>query len=265
MPEVTSYAQGTPSWIDLSTTDAEGALAFYSALFGWENDPQEMGPDSFYYMQRLGGKAVCGLYLQMEDETARGIPSHWTTYITVDNADEAAARAEQAGGTLLAGPFDVFEAGRMAMLQDPEGAVFAVWQPKLHIGCEVKNDPGTLIWNEVMSNNPSQAGAFYGAVLGTEFTHAPMDYYLLRAGGRSVAGVLQITPEMHGVPPCWVTYFGVDDADAKTAQAQELGAAVLVAPWDVPGEGRVAVLQDPQGAVFNLFQPVPGGTLLQSS
>ena len=124
MPEVTSYAQGTPSWIDLSTTDAEGALAFYSALFGWENDPQEMGPDSYYYMQRLRGKAVCGLYLQMEDDTTRGIPSHWTTYITVDNADEAATRAEQAGGTVLAGPFDVFEAGRMAMLQDPEGAVF---------------------------------------------------------------------------------------------------------------------------------------------
>ena len=158
MPQVTSYTQGTPSWIDLSTTDTEGALAFYSALFGWENDPQEMGPDAFYYMQRLGGHAVCGLYLQMEDQTSQGVPSHWTTYITVENADDAAARAEQAGGTVLAGPFDVFEAGRMAMLQDPEGAVFAVWQPKLHIGCEVKGDPGTLIWNEVMTNNPAKRG-----------------------------------------------------------------------------------------------------------
>ena len=90
MPEVTSYAQGTPSWIDLCTTDTEGALAFYSALFGWENDPQEMGPDGYYYMQRLRGKAVCGLYLQMEDEAAQGIPPHWTTYITVDSADDAA-------------------------------------------------------------------------------------------------------------------------------------------------------------------------------
>ena len=265
MPEVTSYAQGTPSWIDLSTTDVERALAFYGTLFGWENDPNPTGPDSFYYMQRLGGHAVCGLYQQMEDETAQGVPSHWTTYITVDSADDAASRAEQAGGTVLAGPFDVFDAGRMAMLRDPEGAVFAVWQPKAHIGCEVKGDPGTLIWNEVMSNNPAQAGAFYGAVLGTEFTSAPMGYYLLRAGGKSVAGVLQITAEMQGCVPCWVTYFGVDDAEAKTAKAQELGATVLVAPWDVPGEGRVAVLQDPQGAVFNLFQPIPGGTLLQPS
>ena len=116
-----------------------------------------------------------------------------------------------------------------------------------------------------MTNNPEQAGGFYNAVLGTEFNAAPMDYYLLRAGGRSVAGVLKITPEMQGCFPCWVTYFGVDDADAKTTQAQELGATVLVQPWDVPGEGRVAVLQDPQGAVFNLFQPVPGGTLLRPS
>ena len=265
MPDVTGYTQGTPSWIDLSTTDTEGALAFYSALFGWVNDPQEMGPDSFYYMQRLRGKAVCGLYGQMEEDTQRGIPSHWTTYITVDSADDAAARAEQAGGTVLAAPFDVFEAGRMAILQDPEGAVFAVWQPKGHIGSEVRDEPGALVWNEVMSNNPAQAGAFYGAVLGTEFTSAPMDYYLLRAGGRSVAGVLQITPEMQGCLPCWVTYFCVEDADAKAAQAAGLGATILVQPWDVPGEGRVAVLQDPQGAVFNLFQPAPGGTLLQQS
>ena len=153
----------------------------------------------------------------------------------------------------------------MAMLQDPEGAVFAVWQPKAHIGCEVKNEPGAVIWNEVMTKNPQEAGSFYGAVLGVEFTSAPMDYYLLRAGGTSVAGVLQITPEMQGCVPCWVVYFCVDDADAKTAQAEVLGATVLLQPWDVPGEGRVAVLQDPQGAVFNIFQPVPGGTLLQSS
>jgi predicted enzyme related to lactoylglutathione lyase len=265
MPQVTSYAPGTPSWIDLSTTDAEGALAFYGTLFGWENDPQSMGPDAFYYMQRLRGLAVCGLYQQMEDQTSQGVPSHWTTYITVESADHAASRAEQAGGSILVAPCDVFEAGRMAMLQDPEGAVFAVWEPKAHIGCEVKSEPSALIWNEVMTNNPAEAGAFYGAVLGVEFTSAPMGYYLLRAGGSSVAGVLQITPQMHGTPPCWGVYFGVDDADAKTAQAVKLGATALVPPWDIPGEGRVAVLQDPQGAVFNLFQPVSGGTLLQSS
>ena len=265
MPQVTSYAPGTPSWVDLSTTDVEGALAFYSALFGWENDPQSMGPDDFYYMQRLRGLAVCGLYRQMEDQTARGIPSHWTTYITVEDADAAAARAEQAGGSVLAGAFDVFEAGRMAMIQDPEGVVFAVWQPKSHIGCEVKGESGAVVWSEVMTNSPSEAGAFYGAVVGVEMTSAPMDYYLLRVAGSSVAGVLQITPEMHGAPPCWVVYFGVDDVDAKTAQTQELGGTVLVPPWDVPSEGRIAVLQDPQGAVFNLFQPLPGGTLLQPS
>ncbi len=265
MPEITSYAPGTPSWVDLSTTDAEGALTFYGALFGWDNDPQPMGPDSFYYMQRMRGHAVCGLYQQMEDQTAQGVLSHWATYITVDSVDDATARAEQAGGTVLVAPCDVFEAGRMAMIQDPEGAVFAVWQPKAHIGCEVKNEPGAVIWNEVMTKNPQEAGSFYGAVLGVEFTNAPMDYYLLRAGGTSVAGVLQITPEMQGCVPCWVVYFCVDDADAKTAQAEVLGATVLLQPWDVPGEGRVAVLQDPQGAVFNIFQPVPGGTLLQSS
>ena len=258
MPEVTSYAPGTPSWADLATTDEKGALAFYGALFGWEDDPQPMGPDSFYHMQKLRGLYVSAMYQQMEEEKSQGVPSHWNTYITVDNADNAVARVNEAGGQVLFGPMDVFDAGRMAMVQDPQGAVFAVWQPKDYIGSQVKGEVGAIAWNELLTNSPAEAGAFYKAVLGMESAEAQGGYNLLKVGGDDVAGMLQITPEMGEVPPCWVIYFEVTDADASTSQAEGLGATVIAAPWDVPGEGRVAVLQDPQGAVFCLFQRVPG-------
>ena len=219
--------------------------------------PSRWGPTVSTTCKGCGATLVCGLYQQMEDQTAQGVPSHWATYITVGNADDATARAERAGGTVLVAPCDVFEAGRMAMLQDPEGAVFAVWQPKAHIGCEVKSEPGAVIWNEVMTKNPQEAGSFYGAVLGVEFTSAPMDYYLLRAGGTSVAGVLQITPEMQGCVPCWVVYFCVDDADAKTAQAE-----VLAQPFGVTtalGRAWRRPRRRPSGPTRGGVQHIPAG------
>ena len=127
MPEITGYPQGTPSWAELSTTDAAGALEFYSALLGWEDDPQSMGPDmGFYHMQRLRGLEAAALYEQGPEEKAQGIPAHWRTYFTVTNTDAAVERAKAAGGSVVFGPMDVFEAGRTCMLMDPQGAVFAV-------------------------------------------------------------------------------------------------------------------------------------------
>ncbi len=256
MPEVTVHTPGTPSWAELSTTDAAGALAFYSALFGWEDDPQAISEDWFYHMQKLNGLETAAIYEQGAEERAQGVPPHWNTYITVDNVDSVAEQAGQLGGAVLLNPMDVFEAGRMAMLQDPQGAIFAVWQPNQHIGVRVKGEPGAMIWNELMTSSTSAAIEFYGGLLGLERgeTMGEMNYTLIRAQGTEVAGVLEITPEMGPVPPHWTIYFAVNDVDETVAKARSLGGGVLVPGTDIPAIGRFAALTDPQGAAFSIFK-----------
>ena len=256
MPEVTVHTPGTPSWAELSTTDASGALAFYSALFGWKDDPQAISEDWFYHMQKLNGLEAAAIYEQGEEERTQGVPPHWNTYITVDNVDSVAEQAGKLGGAVLFGPMDVFEAGRMAMLQDPQGAIFAVWQPNQHIGVRVKGEPGAMIWNELMTSSSSAAIEFYGGLLGLERgeTMGEMNYTLMRAQGTEVAGVLEITPEMGPVPPHWTIYFAVNDVDETVAKARSLGGGVLVPGTDIPAIGRFAALTDPQGAAFSIFK-----------
>ena len=255
MPEVTSHAPGTPSWFELSTTDEKGALNFYSALFAWVDDPQPIGEKMLYHMQKLKGLEAAAIYQQPEEERNLGVPAHWITYFTVTNTDEAVAKTEQAKGTVLFGPMDVFTAGRMAMLQDRQGATFAVWQPQDHIGCRVKGEPGAIAWNELLTTDPKDATDFYGSLLGVVSAPAegPMEYTLLKASGADVAGVMQITEEMGPVPPNWMVYFGVANVDDTASKAASLGATLLVPGMDIPGVGRFATIQDPQGAVFSIF------------
>ena len=255
MPEVTSHAPGTPSWFELSTNDENGALEFYSAIFGWVDDPQPIGENWLYHMQKLNGLEAAAIYQQQAEERNLGVPSHWNTYFTVTNADDAVAKVQQAGGTVLFGPMDVFTAGRMAMLQDRQGAAFAVWQPQDHIGCRVKGEPGAIMWNELVTNDQKDATDFYTGLLGlgSGSMEGPMEYTLLKASGDDVAGVMQITEDMGPVPPNWMVYFGVANVDDTTSQAESLGAIVLVPGTDIPGIGRFATIQDPQGAVFGIF------------
>jgi predicted enzyme related to lactoylglutathione lyase len=260
MPKVTKHAPGAPSWTDLSTTDDGAAAAFYGSLFGWTDDPQEMGPDAVYRMQRLDSQLVAGIYQLGPEEKAQNVPPHWNIYFAVENADEAVTKAKAAGGTILMGPHDVFDAGRMAVVQDPQGAVFNVWQPNQNIGSEVMQEPGTITWVELMTGDTDQAIEFYKKVLPIETGKmaGPMPYTMVRAGGNDVAGMMNISdmgPEAAGVPPNWSIYFGSADTDRTVEQARSLGAAVMVEPRDIPSIGRFAVLRDPQGAVFSVFQP----------
>ena len=268
MPEVTSYAPGAPSWAELSTTDESGALSFYSALFGWENEPHEMGPNWNYNMQKVQGQYACSIYQQGEEERTQNVPPHWNIYFTVNNADETAETVKQNGGSLVFGPMDVFEAGRMAMCQDPQGAFFAIWQAKQHIGAGIKDEAGAMIWNELLTTDRNAGIEFYVNALGMERGEMieTIDYAFLNAGGSGVAGVIQITPEMGQFPPHWSVYFGVDDTDAAVAKAQSLGATVYVPPTDIvpaegqPAIGRFAALADPQGASFSVFKDmIPRG------
>lgn len=265
MPKVTKHAPGTPSWADLSTTDDRSAVTFYGSLFGWTDDPQEMGPDAFYHMQRIDGQSVVGIYKQGEEGAAQNVPPHWNTYFTVENADQTAQKAREAGGTVVMEAFDVFEAGRTAVLQDPQGAVFCVWQPNQHLGSELMQEPGTITWVELMTTDTDHAGEFYKKVLAIETSPmaGPVPYTIVKVGDVEVAGMMNISdmgPESAGVPPNWSIYFGTSDADRTVEQAKSLGASVMVAPKDIPNIGRFAVLQDPQGAVFSVFQPIQANT-----
>ena len=192
MPEVTSHAPGTPSWFELSTTDEKGAMEFYSAIFGWVDDPQPIYENWSYHMQKLNGLEAAAIYQQQAEERKLGVPPHWNTYFSVTNVDESVARVQQAGGSLLFGPMDVFAAGRMAMLQDRQGAAFAVWQAEGHIGCRVKGEPGAIMWNELMTSDQTDATEFYTGLLGlgSGSMEGPMEYTLLKVSGDDVAGVM---------------------------------------------------------------------------
>jgi uncharacterized protein len=252
----TSYAQGTPNWVDLQTTDQAAAKAFYAGLFGWTYDDQPMGEGAVYSMAKLGDEYAAAIAPQSPELQAAGAPPMWNTYIAVDSVDDAVTRVEAAGGQVAMPPFDVMDAGRMAFVLDPSGAAVALWQANQHIGATLVNETGTLTWNELITTDPA-AAKFYEQVLGVTTSTMDMgtgEYTLFHAGDQMVGG--STPPPMEGVPNHWHVYFAVDDADATAARATELGGSVMVAPFDTP-VGRMAVLTDPQGAVFSIIKPAP--------
>ena len=255
MPTRTAYEPGTPSWTDLMTPDPAAAKAFYTSLFGWEYVDEDTGvPDNPYTIASKNGKSVVGMGLQFDEEKAAGIPPHWNTYVTVADCDAATEKAKGLGATVLAGPMDVMEAGRMTVLADPAGAVFSLWQAQEHIGAELVNEHGALDWNELITPDVDAAVKFYGDLFGwkaqTSDSGGGMDYTEFLLGDRSIAGAMK--PPMAGIPPNWGVYFAVDDTDATVAAATKGGATVIVEPMDIR-PGRMAVLSDPQGAVFSVL------------
>lgn len=253
MPEMTSFAPGTPSWVDLATPDPSAAVAFYSGLFGWTAG--EPGPDDQtggYRMFLLGGRPVAGA----APIVTEGHPPSWTTYITVADADATMAKVADAGGTVIAEPMDVMTFGRMAVFSDTTGAVAAVWQPRDHIGAGVVNEPGALCWNELTCRDGDAGKAFYAAVFGWEAvdgTPGGMPYTTFRLGGRDVAGHIRMDDSWPAeIPAHWMVYFAVADTDAAAARAKELGGSISVEPFDIAA-GRIAVLGDPHGAYFSVI------------
>jgi len=254
MPTRDSYTQGTPNWVDLQTSDQAAAKAFYTHLFGWLYDDQPMPDGQVYSMAVLRGHQVAAIAPQPPELAAAGAPPMWNTYLAVDSADEATARAEEAGGTVAMAPFDVMDAGRMSFVLDPSGAAVALWQADKHIGATLVNEPGTLNWNELITSDQG-VFAFYTAVAGLTAAVEDMGdgqpYAVFKAGEAPVGG--SMLPQAPGVPNHWHVYFGTDDADAAAATAAEQGGTVVVPPFDTP-VGRIAVLSDPQGAVFSVIK-----------
>lgn len=249
------HAPGTFCWIELATTDGPGAKKFYTELFGWEPTDSPIGPDMVYTIYKINGKDVAASY-EKTGHDMQHVPTHWACYVAVTSADETAAKAKSLGGTVVQEPFDVMEHGRMAVIADPTGAHFCIWQPKQHKGVGVKNENNTLCWNELMTNDTERAKDFYTKLFGwkTKTDAGATPYTEWINGEDHIGGMMQIQPEMGPMPPAWGLYFAVDDCDAKVAQAQSLGARTYVPPTDIPNVGRFAVLADPHGAVFNVIK-----------
>lgn len=246
------FAQGTPCWVDIGTPDLDGAIEFYSGLFGWEVEkgPADMG---HYSMARLHGRNVAGL----ADQQVPGM-TVWTTYLAVDDVDSTVALVTEHGGSVLAEPMTVEGFGRMAVVADAGGAVVAFWQAAGHPGFDVTDEPGSVCWNELTTRAVQASTDFYGSVVGIDVVPTPsdgMDYYELRVGGRGVAGLMPMVGDMwpDELPNHWMVYFAVEDTDATAARCAELGGQVPVPPTDIP-PGRFAVLTDPQGGHFSILR-----------
>ena len=252
--EIDAYDEGVPSWVDLGTSDIAAGAAFYAGLFGW--DVPEGPPDAGgYRIATLRGRPVAGIGGQQNPG-----PPYWTTYVNTSDAEAAADRVGSSGGTVIVPPFDVLDAGRMAVFLDPAGAAFSVWQPGNHHGAGIVNEPGSLSWNELVTTDIDGSKEFYGEVFGWRgetYGEGPGAYTEFKLGDRSVAGMMAKPEAMPAeVPPYWGVYFAVDDCDASAARVTELGGAVIAPPMDIE-PGRFAVVSDPQGAMFQVMKLKP--------
>ena len=245
--KVDRYEPGVPCWVDLSTPDIAKSVSYYTELFGWtvEDQGEEAG---HYHICSSGGLPVAGIGPLMSPS-----PAHWTNYVNVTSADETVAKVESAGGTVLMGPMDVMDIGRMAIVADPAGAVIGIWQPGNFYGAQLVNQPVSFTWSQLLSTDIDRAVPFYTSVFGWDATNdAENGGTAFSVGGNPVCGGMAMPPEVpQGTPSYWDVYFSVADADASAAQVKELGGQVLMGPMDIPA-GRIASTMDPTGAVVGI-------------
>jgi predicted enzyme related to lactoylglutathione lyase len=256
MAETTWYSQGAFCWAECSTSDLEGAKAFYAKVFNWEVEETPI-PGGVYVQFKRNGKSVAAAAEQQEQEKTQGIPPHWNVYIAVDDADTVSKEAEQLGATILAPAFDVLESGRMAVVADPTGGAIGFWQAKDHIGAEVYAEENAMTWWELMTPDPKRATEFYTSLFGYETEMQDTStgpYVVLKHKGENAAGIM--APPA-GTPPIWTPYVHVADADATLTAATAAGAETLMRVTEGKGIGRLSWIKDPQGAIIAFIQPAP--------
>ncbi len=253
-----SYTHGTFSWVENSTTDQDGAKRFYTSVFGWDYDDRPVTDEVVYTMALVDGRTVGAISPQMQNERDMGVPPHWNNYVTVDEVDAAAARVKELGGTLHVEPFDVMEAGRMAPVSDPTGAVFYLWQAKETTGAGLVNAPSAFCWNELATTDTEAAKSFYSELLGWSFESAGdegPEYWMISNSGNLNGGIRELGDEVPpGTPSHWLPYFAVTDIDATAAKAGDGGGQVLMPKTSLGERGSFGVLADHVGSVFAIYE-----------
>jgi predicted enzyme related to lactoylglutathione lyase len=259
MAHIEWHAPGSFCWFELATTDQKAAKAFYQSLFGWGVNDTPMGPDETYTIFTVDGRDCAAGYTMRQEQRGMGIPPNWLVYIAVTNVDLASSKVATAGGTLLMAPFEVMDAGRMSVVQDPTGATFALWQAKKSQGTRIANVDFTIGWADLNTPDPARAAKFYGDVFGWKFVAnkdmapaGPSDYAHIVNGTEMIGGVPPASQRDPHSPPNWMIYVEVPDCAASVAKAKSLGAQVYVDTMAIGENGSIAVLADPQGAVFGL-------------
>ena len=257
MYTVSQYPHGTFSWAENNSTDAAAAKAFYQALLGWDKDEMPMDPANpslTYTMFKQDGAYTASVAPLMPSVQEMGIPSHWHNYVTVADVDAMAPLVTANGGTILYGPGDVFDSGRMLQIQDPTGASLGLWQAKNHIGAGIVNTIGAMCWNELLTTDAEAAKAFYSALFGWQYLVDENGYILIQNRGRNNGAMMQMDESFGGMPSVWQPYFTVADVDASIERAAELGAVIIIPKTEAPGAGHFAYMSDPAGAHFYIIQ-----------
>jgi predicted enzyme related to lactoylglutathione lyase len=251
MGERSRYEPGTFCWVGLATSDPAAAKAFYTGLFGWQVEDVPAGAAGTFTMLRHRRKDVALLYRQMPPARAAGAPPHWTSFLSVQDADATAARADALGGAaLFREPFDVLGDGRVAAISDPTGAIVSLWQPRARIGATLVNDPGAWCWNELATPDVALAARFFADLLGWDYEPA--------SGGRTTivnaGGVNGSMRELTGPEPAhWLPYFTVEDVEEPARAAERAGGRRLTPAIELD-RGRYTVIADPLGAAFAVFE-----------
>ena len=259
MANIESTRPGSFTWIELAAGDQHAAKPFYTSLFGWTIEDSPMGPNEYYTMFQLEGRNVGAAYTLREEQKAMHVPPHWDLYIATASADDTAKRATELGGKVLAGPFDVMTHGRMAVIQDPTGAVFCAWEAKTHHGIAIRDQHSSFCWADLNTPHQAEAAKFYCDLFGWTTTPGDTGYLHIKNGDDFIGGIPSAEQLNPHAPPHWLIYIQVDDCQLATTKAKELGASIYFGPVTMETVGTFTVLADPQGAVSALFQPAPRG------
>lgn len=264
MPNIEKHSPGSFCWFELGTTDSNAAKKFYGSLFGWDAQDFPMGPAGVYTIFQLNGRDVGATYTLNAQQQQMRVPPHWMAYISVANADNAAKKIESLGGKLMMPPFDVMDKGRMTVVQDPTGAMFSIWQPKSSPGTRITGVSGTACWADLSTPDAEKAKKFYSGLFGWKFTEdtdddPPSGYIHIQNGEEFIGGIPPAKHRNPHIPPHWLIYFEVGDFDSATAKAKQLGGKFLMEPMHMENVGHIAVVADPQGAVFALFKSTRKG------
>jgi len=257
---MTTKQHGQFCWLELTAIDWKKAKEFYCQLFNWRAEDEDIGDGMFYTTMFVDDNVVAAMFQRTPEQEEQGVMTNWLSYVAVDSVDDTLEVMAPLNAQVIAGPHNVMDAGRMAIIEEPNGAVFAIWQANQHAGIALRDVPNSLCWTELATLNRDDSKAFYHQVFNWQFDDKDMmgmTYTELKSGGFSEGGMLEMTEEWGDTPPHWMNYFAVENCEQSVESAQALGATICVPVTDIPEVGRFAVINDPQGATFSIIEVLP--------